>query len=135
MNELILNFQSPEPAVTLIFEDNGKVAYAYLKKNGDIVGDVWLYNRCNTPNEPEWNNRKNIPFANSHEFVSDDGHMDKLINSEDILVDWDTDDSGQPLAYIYLFEDLLGVVGIGDKPGYARFSIKNSPIAKVMDIV
>ena len=29
-----------------VFEDDGKVAYAYLLDDGRIVADVWLYNRA-----------------------------------------------------------------------------------------
>jgi hypothetical protein len=134
MNVLILNFQSPKPLVYLTFEDNGKVAYAYLKKNDEIVGDVWLYNRCKTPVEPEWKSKDNLPFANSKEYVTGEGCLEKSIKKENILVDWDIDENGEPLAYIYLFENLIGVVGVGDKPGYAMFAKKNSPIAKVIEI-
>jgi hypothetical protein len=71
MNELMLNFQSPKSTVHLTFEDDGKVAYAYLKKDNEIVGDLWLYNRCKTPVKPEWKDKKNIPFANSKEYIGE----------------------------------------------------------------
>ena len=50
MQELIINFPSPCKSYTLTFEGDSKVAYAYLKKEDKIVGDVWIYNRCETPN-------------------------------------------------------------------------------------
>jgi hypothetical protein len=56
------------------------------------------------------------------------------VGENDILVTWELDEAGKPVAYIYLFEDLIGVLGEGDKPGYARFAIKDSPIARVMDV-
>ena len=132
-NILILNFESPSHPYILSFEDNGKVAYAYLKEGNSIVGDVWLYNRCSTPEDPEWKDRGNMPFANSKGYMNENGKIDSVIGVDDVLVDWQEEDQG-PVAYIYLFEELCGVVGINDKPGYARFAVKDSPIAKVMDI-
>ena len=52
--ELMLDFVSPCGAFTLTVDDDGKVAYAYLKKEKKILGDVWLYNRCPAPDEKEW---------------------------------------------------------------------------------
>jgi len=131
-NNLILNFQSPIKSMTLTFEDNGKVAYAYLKDDGNIIGDVWLYNHTNIKT-PEWNDVKKIPFLNPEEYIDTKGIIKKPVTINDILVNWEKD--GDVLvAYIYIFEDLYGVIGPGDKPGYARFAIKSGPLAKVMNI-
>ncbi len=132
-NDLILNFKSPSDSFSLTFEDNGKVAYAYLKQEDKCVGDSWLYNRCLTPEVPEWKDRDNMPFANSKDYMSEDGKMSRDVGIEDVLVDWEEEEQG-PVAYIYLFEDLYGVVGVNDKLGYARFATKDSPLARVMDI-
>src|SRR5437879_1011930 len=35
---------------SVLIEDNGRVGYAYLfDADGQICGDVWLYNRCSAP--------------------------------------------------------------------------------------
>lgn len=130
---LILNFKSPSDSFILTFEDNGKVAYAYLKEASKCVGDVWLYNRCLTPELPEWKDRDNIPFANSKDYMSENGRMKKDVEIEDVSVDWEEEEQGA-VAYIYIFEDLYGVVGVNDKPGYARFATKDGPLARIMDI-
>ena len=130
---LMLDFESPCGRFVLTFEDDGKVAYAYLKNDDGIVGDVWLYNRCATPEQPEWKERKNIPFANCKGYMSEDGRIKKRVGSRDVLVDWEYEND-EPVAYVYLFEDLYGVVGVDDKPGYARFAVKDSPLARVMEI-
>jgi hypothetical protein len=36
---------------TAVFDDNGKVAYAFLLYQGEIITDVWLYNVAPTPEE------------------------------------------------------------------------------------
>ena len=131
-NNLILNFQSPIESMTLTFEDNGKVAYAYLKKEGNIIGDVWLYNHKSIK-KPEWDDIQNAPFLNPDEYIDKKGIINKVVTIHDVLVNWEKDGT-ELVAYIYIFEDLHGVVGPGDKPGYARYAIKDSPIAKIMNI-
>ena len=129
----MIDYFSPCYSFILTFEDDGKVGYAYLKENDKIVGDVWLYNRCGIPSIPEWTDPNNIPFANCNGYMSKEGLMNQDVVISDVLVDWEQEEIG-PIAYVYIFENLYGVVSINDKPGYARFAIKDSPIAKVMDI-
>jgi hypothetical protein len=128
---MIIDFESDNDSYMLTFEDDGKVAYAYLKKEGTVVGDVWLYNRCPTPEEPEWSDKVNIPFANSKEYAGEEGRILREVRTGDVLVAWQADKNG-PLAYVYLFDDLCGVIGVGDKPGYARYAARDGPLAKVM---
>lgn len=131
--KLIVEFKWQEGLYNLTFEDDGKVAYAYLKNSEIIVGDVWLYNRCPTPDISEWDDPRNIPFANCNGYIAQGGKMLKNVSAEDVFIDWDEDENG-PVAYVYIFEDLYGVLGVNDKPGYARFVTKSGPVAKVMEI-
>jgi hypothetical protein len=134
----MLNFSSPCKEYTLTFEDTGKAAYAYLKRGKEIVGVVWLYNRCPTPAQIEWADPKkadpkNIPFANCEGYMAKEGRIAHDVRPTDVIVNWESDDRG-PVAYVYIFEDLYGVLGVGDEPGYARFAVKDSPLARVMVI-
>ena len=130
---LMLRFNSPDGSCFLDFEDCGKVAYAYLKRVGEIVGDVWLYNRCEAPVEPEWTNRSLIPFALSRDYLAEGGRMTVRVHAKDVKVDWEQEAAG-PVAYVYVFDNLYGVLGVGDKPGYARFATKSSRLAQVMEV-
>jgi len=130
---MMLEFRSPCAKYSLVFDDDGKVAYAYLKEAGIIVGDLWLYNRCPTPPEPEWHDRTHIPFALSRDFVADGGRLTRAVGSADVRVKWQYE-ADAPVAYVYVFEDLYGVVGVGDKPGYARYVVADSRLARVMQI-
>ena len=134
-DSLMLDFVSPCGDYVLTFEDDGRVAYAYLKRCSEsaIVGDVWLYNRCPTPADPEWTDREKIPFANSREYTDPCATMQRQVGPADVLVAWESEDSG-PVAYVYVFEDLLAVVGVGDMPGYARFAVRDCRLARVMEI-
>ena len=51
---ILLQFRSPDPRYSVVIEDDGRVAYAYLLHDDEIVGDVWLYNHGPAPAEPEW---------------------------------------------------------------------------------
>ena len=130
---VMLDFRSPCAQYSLVFEDDGKVAYAYLKQAGAIVGDLWLYNRCPAPPDPEWHDRTRIPFALSRAYLAEGGTLSRAVGATDVLVKW-AYEGETPVAYVYVFEDLLGVVGFGDKPGYARYAVKDSRLARVMQI-
>lgn len=134
MNEdIVLNFSSPCGRYTLTFEDDGKVGYAYLKEGDKIVGDVWLYNRCETPSKPEWKDRSKAPFANPSGYAAEGGTVREKIEPNAVKVNWE-EDTGKLEAYVYIFEDLYGILGVGDKPGFARHALKNGPLAKIIEI-
>src|SRR5262245_3824854 len=113
-NSLMLDFGAPDGRYIVTVEDDGKVAYAYLKDGKTIVGDVWLYNRCPTPEAPEWRDRSKIPFANCRGFMSEAGRLEQTVGPDDIEVEW-RQANGQPVACVYIFGDLYGVVGVNDK--------------------
>ncbi|APZ95413.1 hypothetical protein [Fuerstiella marisgermanici] len=127
---MMLDFYSPDGSVKLTVEDDGKVAYGYLKMDNRIVGDVWLYNRIQAPPKSEWANKANIPFANCEEFVLEGGTILRPVAPNEISAEWE---NGLD-AYVYVREDLFAVVGVGDKPGYARYAASDSPLARVMQI-
>ena len=106
-NDILADFVSPCGLFQLTFEDDGKVAYAYLKQGNAIVGDVWLYNRCPTPEEPEWKDRTKMPFANSRAFTRDEGHFRKSVALDDIRVEWQYENE-QPTACLYLCGETRG---------------------------
>lgn len=133
MTSFIANHESPCGRYTLTVEVDNKVAYAYLKQDDEIVGDVWLFNRCVAPQRTEWRDRNNLPFANCEGYMSERGHLTTPVHAGDIKVKWEYE-AGAPWAYVYVFEELFGVIGVGDKPGYARFAIKDGPLARVMEI-
>jgi hypothetical protein len=130
-NDVLCEFVSPGGEFRLRFDDDGKVAYAYLIKGDTIVGDVWLYNRCSAPDQSEWENPENLPFANLPEFTSVDGHFELAVQMGDILVNWQYTGK-QARAFVFLNGALVASVGEGEKPGYCRFALKDGPCAKVL---
>ena len=129
---LLLRFESPSGDYTLTFEDDGRVAYAYLQSGSTIVGDVWLYNRCATPSEVDWSDPSLMPFANPQEFVSEEAQLSVAVEAKDVRVDWNHA-AHSAVVRVFIFGDVFGVVGVGDKPGYARLAVRDGPLAKVLD--
>jgi hypothetical protein len=128
----MLKFDLEGADYRLIFEDNGRVAYAYLYKGSEIIGDVWLYNVCPAPLEPEWKDRSKIPFANPKTFISN--RIIKPVSSQnELTVVWEKDENDNLLiVLIYLRDELFAGIAPGSKPGWSKLSIKNGPLSKVM---
>jgi hypothetical protein len=130
-NNVLLVFESPLKSHTLTFEDDGKVAYAYLKHANTMISAVWLYNRVSAPTIDEWKNPANIPFTNCAGFVLDGARIHRSVSADDVRVTWKFE-NGMPVANIYVFGDLYGVLDTDSKVGYARFAMRDSPLARVM---
>ncbi len=128
---LLLQFKSPCRNFSLVFDDDGKVAYAYLREGNRIVGDLWLYNRGSTPEQPEWPDKSKLPFANPKEYVAEQGTVVRSVSATDISVTW-AYEQDEAVAHIFLFGALCGIVGPGDRPGFARFAAKDGPLARAM---
>lgn len=45
---IFVSSTSRDPQYSAVFEDDGEVAYGYLLSDGQIISDVWLYNRDDT---------------------------------------------------------------------------------------
>lgn len=123
-----------ESGYAVVFEDDGRVAYGYLlDPKGRIVGDTWLYNRCETPDKPEWTDLKNAPFTNSAEYAHS---HDELVPVNDFFsevdAEFETQEDSRMRANIFIRGDLFGVLEEGAKPGWARLAKKDGPAARVL---
>lgn len=129
---LMGKFSSPSGRRAILVEDDGKVCYAYMLDEDDkICGDVWLYNRCQTPAEPEWHERENAPFANPASFCCQSSEFFLPGSVEDISVEWtETDDV--EVARIYLFSRYFAKLVEGAKPGWSLLAAKDGPLARVL---
>jgi hypothetical protein len=116
-------------------EDDDRVGYAYLlDEQLQIVADVWLYNVCEAPTQPEWIGNDLMPFANPAAYVRSDVGLEPLRNSSDIRVEWGTSDEGAVKATIFLKSDRYAVLINGAKPGWTIAAAKNSPLAHVLEV-
>ena len=128
----VAKFVSPFDESAVIIEDDGKVAYAYmLDRNGKICSDVWLYNRCPTPIEPEWHDPANLPFANPASFVNESSRFVPPGSTDEFTVAWD--EAGGPLAAKILLRDTnFAKLVAGSKPGWSALASMDGPLAQVL---
>lgn len=125
-------FVSPLDQKAVLIEDDGRVAYAYmLDCDGRICSDVWLYNRCQTPAEPEWHDQTRMPFANPAPFVTDRLSFSLPDSPEDITVEWGNSDSPDD-AKVFVSRKYLARLRIGMKPGWSALAAKDGPLALVL---
>lgn len=112
-----------------IFEDDGKVAYAYLRNGAEIVGDVWLYNHGEAPAEPEWEDPSRMPFANPKEFTNPD-LFEPVRDASEVSFEWVKEHQLELL--ILIRGDLYARLIPGSKPGWSKLAIKDGPLALVL---
>ena len=128
-----VNFPASDGKFSIVIEDDGRVGYAYLMDSrSEICGDVWLYNRCPAPDEPEWHDPSGAPFANPSAYVQSCTEFPFPNSSADIEIDWARED-GECLARIFFQKKLVAVVKNGAKPGWALMAKKDGPLAKSLN--
>lgn len=121
----------PDLDYSLVIEDDDKVAYAYLLKNEKLVGDVWLYNRTDTPDLPEWHNQDKAPFANPKEY-SDQPAIIPILTEDDISLNWNFEKLNFKNVEIVYKDTLIARLCDDSKPGWCIWVKKNGPLAKVL---
>ncbi|MCW8133374.1 MAG: hypothetical protein KIS92_23730 [Planctomycetota bacterium] len=112
-----------------IVEDDGRVAYAYLVRDRQIVGDLWLYNQAPTPTQTDWKDRSALPFLNPAAFVNEAEMAEPLTRDSELSVDW----THAPEARILIRGKLYGVLAPAFKPGWSVAARKDGPLAKCLD--
>ena len=122
-----------QSGASVVVEDDGRVCYAYfLSAAGEVLADVWLYNRCKAPAEPEWTDRERAPFANPSDFVLGAPDFELPETSTDIGFMWSRNERGEACATILSRGRVVGKLHAGSKPGWARAAAKDGPLAKVL---
>lgn len=127
-------FLNQENNYSIIFDDNGRVAYAYLlNSNNEIVSDVWLYNHFTPPEEPEWRNPDRLPFANPLGFVRRIENFSVVKDISEVNVEWHVTLTGNIKSNIFIPGILFAILIEGEKPGKSILASKNGPLAKVLN--
>lgn len=139
MSALVLRMACPSaPELECEVDDDGdgaRVAYAYLRERGRIVGDVWLYDRGETPERPEWKEpdaRSRLPFKNSAEFVVA-GPFPPIATASEVRIDWTRSPEGALGADVLIRGRLHARVQSGSKPGWCVLAAKDNAIARVLE--
>ena len=67
---ILIESTSPCGRYSVVIDEDKSVCYAYLKYDGNMVSHVWIYNKGDAPDEPDWREREqDPPFKNSRDFV------------------------------------------------------------------
>jgi len=114
-----------------VFEDDGRVAYAYLLDEDKIVADVWLYNSVAAPEQPEWRDPSNAPFLNPRGFASDD-RFPPVADESEVAFSWSHETAGQPVLRLFIRGDYHAMLIPGSKPGWCKLAARNGPLASVL---
>jgi hypothetical protein len=115
----------------LIIEDDGRVAYAYLLDDDDIIGDVWLYNQQEPPQTSFWL-KEDMPFLNPKEYLAKDLTVKPILKEIEIRVEWtESKEDGLIEAGIYIRDKFIASVMAGSKPGWSVLVAKDGPLAYV----
>ncbi|WP_426792349.1 hypothetical protein [Sphingobacterium sp. WOUb80] len=117
-----------QPEFSVIIDDDDKVCYGYLYRGKKIVGDIWLYNNVQTPEEPEWHTKENLPFLNPLEFVRE--NLEPFREDTRVEVNW-CEDNGI-VASIYVVGRIIAKLREGACPGWSKVVSKEGPLAKLM---
>jgi hypothetical protein len=132
--DIMIEFKNTIHGMSAIFEQDGRVAYAYLLEQEEFISDVWLYNVDYTPQKPEWKDRLcEMPFRNSIQYVSSPVFK-PVIDSNEVHVNWIENNDGNIILNIFVRGELMGILHKGCKPGWSKIASLDSPIAKAIKV-
>lgn len=127
----LLKFVHKESNFSVVIDDDGKVAYAYLLDGDRISGDVWLYNCGAAPKMPEWLDPQKAPFANARRYVQSEP-FEPVTDDSQIQVEWSQPAKAPLIARIFIREEYHAKLTEGSKPGWCRLAKKDGPLALVL---
>lgn len=116
---------------TVVIEDDGRVAYAYLMEGEDSIGDVWLYNQQEAPKDSNWDNQQ-LPYLNPEEYLNKEVRISPIIDNSEVYFEWNESlNDGSIEVSIYIREKFIAQVISGSKPGWSTLVVKDGPLAQV----
>ncbi len=116
---------------SIIIEDDGRVAYAYLLKDEDIIADVWLYNHELAPAVANWE-ESDVPFINATIFIKAEAYANPIQNENELDFKWALANEIIVVS-IYINGILIACLKPGDFPGFSTMVVKDGPLAKVYE--
>ena len=129
---ILVKYCCPDNIHSLVFDDNGRVSYAYLLEGDNIISDVWLYNRCVPPKNPEWKNGGDMPFANSQAYLKELEFA--APNSEaEVSVKWKMYNEKLTEAQVFIRGILHASLVPFEKPGRSKLAKIKGPLADTLE--
>lgn len=122
----------PQGKHSAVFEDDGRVGWAYLLDDGKIVTDVWLYNHGPAPESP-LASREQGPPRNRAGFASPE-EVTPVTDPGEVTFLWRHDgESGEVRVDVHLRGVLFGRLVAVVKPGWARMARRDGPCARMLE--
>ena len=123
-------FTHPDTGCTVEIADDGRGAWAFLRDPaGDIIGDVWLYNRVAPPQQLDLTRSELAPFLNPLSLARPlEG---PLPSRAQLDVRWTMTDEVL-LADVLVREALLARLSPGTQPGWNTLAVCDGPLALVL---
>ncbi|MFO0584271.1 MAG: hypothetical protein U0229_18505 [Anaeromyxobacter sp.] len=121
---MTLRFPDPSGSRSVDIDDDGRVAYAYLRRDDRIVADVWLYNVGGDPETVDWRDRAALPFQNPASYTTGEA-LPRIDACTNVECRWDAEGVTlivEGTAWARLAE--------GSKPGWSRAARVAGPLAK-----
>jgi hypothetical protein len=116
---------------SVLIEDDGRVAYAYLLEYGDVIGDVWLYNQDEAPRNSNWA-MQSTPYLNPIEYLSADAHISPIKNESEVRCEWTESPNDSLIEVgISIRGKFIASITSGSKPGWSVLVGKDGPLALV----
>jgi hypothetical protein len=127
-------FNNSNPIYSVVIEDDGRVAYAYLLEDNNIIGDIWLYNQIEPPMTGEWK-VEDMPFLNPSEFLKNNVSILPIMYENEVDCKWGEVIDGQLTeVVISLSNDIIAKMCSGSNPGWSTQVSKDGPLAKVYNL-
>lgn len=117
---------------TVLVEDDDRVGHAYLLHQGNIVSDVWLYNRGSAPEVAPWKSGAQMPFQNPAEYVTEESVVHEL-SPDSLSVSWSGGDESHPEAIVRIDNRPIAWLAPEAKPGWSALVKRNGPLARVRE--
>lgn len=116
---------------SVVIEDDGRVAYAYLMEGEDSIGDVWLYNQQEAPKDSNWD-KQQLPYLNPEEYLNKDARVLPIKDKSEVYFEWNESLSdGSIEVSIYIRDKFTAQIITGSKPGWSTLVVKDGPLAQV----
>jgi hypothetical protein len=113
--------------MSVTVEDDARVAYAYLRRYGKVVADVWLYNVAEPPDENAWLDKTQLPFLNPKKYCNQ-GVVERITQRTQISCT-----AVSEYVEVSIDGQLIARLKPGIKPGWSRFAVIDGPLARPLD--
>jgi hypothetical protein len=126
---VLATWKGPRPW-SVVVEDDGRVAYAYLLRDGKITTDVWLYNRVSAPDgfDPA---ERGKPPRNPAKYCIVPA-PEPIHDEREVEVAWDAR-GGELKSVIILVRGAPAArLAPNVRPGWSAGAARDGPAAKVL---